>query len=51
MSCVGRARSGADARKQISAMKPDLLLLDVHLPDGRASTFFAACSAPAHGPG
>ena len=31
---LGRARSAAEARKQISAMKPDLLLLDVHLPDG-----------------
>lgn len=31
---LGRARSAAEANKQIPALKPDLLLLDVHLPDG-----------------
>jgi two-component system nitrate/nitrite response regulator NarP len=31
---LGRARSVAEARKQISSLKPDLVLLDVHLPDG-----------------
>ena len=31
---LGRARTAAEANKQISGMKPDLLLLDVHLPDG-----------------
>jgi two-component system nitrate/nitrite response regulator NarP len=31
---VGRARTAAEATKQIAALKPDLLLLDVHLPDG-----------------
>lgn len=30
---LGRARTAAEASKQISAQKPDLLLLDVHLPD------------------
>jgi two-component system nitrate/nitrite response regulator NarP len=30
---LGRARSAAEASKQISAQKPQLLLLDVHLPD------------------
>jgi len=30
---AGRARTAAEANKQISAIKPDLLLLDVHLPD------------------
>ncbi|MGN6850505.1 MAG: response regulator [Sphingomicrobium sp.] len=31
---LGRARTAAEATKQIAALKPDLLLLDVHLPDG-----------------
>ena len=31
---IGRARSGADALAQIQRLKPDLLLLDVHMPDG-----------------
>jgi two-component system nitrate/nitrite response regulator NarP len=31
---LGRARTAAEATKQIAAHKPDLLLLDVHLPDG-----------------
>ncbi len=31
---LGRARSAAEAGKQISGLKPDLVLLDVHLPDG-----------------
>ena len=31
---LGRARTAAEANKQISGMKPELLLLDVHLPDG-----------------
>ena len=30
---LGRARTAAEANRQISALKPDLLLLDVHLPD------------------
>ena len=30
---LGRARTAAEASKRISAEKPDLLLLDVHLPD------------------
>jgi two-component system nitrate/nitrite response regulator NarL len=30
---LGRAKTAAEATKQISAQKPDLLLLDVHLPD------------------
>ena len=30
---LGRARTAAEANKQISSLKPDLLLLDVHLPD------------------
>jgi two-component system nitrate/nitrite response regulator NarL len=31
---LGRARSVAEANRQLSGMKPDLLLLDVNLPDG-----------------
>ena len=31
---LGRARTVAEASKQISALKPGLVLLDVHLPDG-----------------
>ncbi len=31
---VGRARTAADAARQMISLKPDLLLLDVHLPDG-----------------
>ena len=31
---LGRARSAAEGSKQIAALKPDLVLLDVHLPDG-----------------
>jgi two-component system, NarL family, nitrate/nitrite response regulator NarL len=31
---LGRARSVAEAGKRIGALKPDLLLLDVNLPDG-----------------
>lgn len=31
---LGRARTAAEATKLISKLKPDLVLLDVHLPDG-----------------
>ena len=31
---VGRARSGADALTQIQRLKPQMLLLDVNMPDG-----------------
>jgi two-component system nitrate/nitrite response regulator NarP len=31
---ASRVRTVAEATQQISALKPDLLLLDVHLPDG-----------------
>ena len=31
---LGRARSAAEGSRQIAALKPDLVLLDVHLPDG-----------------
>lgn len=31
---VGRARSGAEALAQVQRLEPDLLLLDVNMPDG-----------------
>jgi two-component system, NarL family, nitrate/nitrite response regulator NarL len=31
---LGRARTAAEANREISRLKPDLLLLDVNLPDG-----------------
>jgi two-component system nitrate/nitrite response regulator NarL len=31
---VGRARSGSDALAQVQRLKPDILLLDVNMPDG-----------------
>lgn len=31
---IGRARSGADTLTQVQRQKPDLLLLDVNMPDG-----------------
>jgi two-component system, NarL family, nitrate/nitrite response regulator NarL len=31
---VGRARSGADAINQVQRLKPQMLLLDVNMPDG-----------------
>ena len=31
---LGRARTVAEANKQVASLKPDLLLLDVNLPDG-----------------
>jgi two-component system nitrate/nitrite response regulator NarP len=31
---IGRAHSGSDAIAQVQKLKPDLLLLDVHMPDG-----------------
>ncbi|HET7606506.1 MAG TPA: response regulator transcription factor [Sphingomicrobium sp.] len=31
---IGRARSGSDALAEVARLKPDLLLLDVNMPDG-----------------
>lgn len=31
---IGRARSGTDALAQVQRVKPDILLLDVNMPDG-----------------
>jgi len=36
---VGEASSGAQAVSQISALRPDIVLLDVGLPDGRGVEF------------
>lgn len=41
---VGRARTAAQATRQISSLKPDLLLLDVHLPDGSGLDIFRRLS-------
>ncbi len=37
---VGRARNAVEATKQFSSLKPDLILLDVHLPDGSGLDLF-----------
>ena len=37
---LGRARTVAEANKQLASLKPDLLLLDVHLPDGSGLEVF-----------
>ena len=37
---LGRARTAAEGFKRIAALKPDLVLLDVHLPDGSGLDVF-----------
>lgn len=37
---LGRARTVTEANKQLASLKPDLLLLDVHLPDGSGLDVF-----------
>jgi two-component system, NarL family, nitrate/nitrite response regulator NarL len=37
---LGRARTAAEGFKRITALKPDLVLLDVHLPDGSGLDVF-----------
>jgi two-component system nitrate/nitrite response regulator NarP len=41
---VDRARTAAEATKQLAKLKPDLLLLDVHLPDGSGLDVFKRMS-------
>jgi two-component system, NarL family, nitrate/nitrite response regulator NarL len=43
---LGRARTVAEAIKLISKLKPDLLLLDVHLPDGSGLDVLKKVSGP-----
>jgi two-component system, NarL family, nitrate/nitrite response regulator NarL len=43
---LGRARTAAEAIKLISKLKPDLLLLDVHLPDGSGLDVLKKVSGP-----
>ena len=43
---LGRARTAAEATKMISRVKPDLLLLDVHLPDGSGLDVLKRVSRP-----
>ena len=37
---VGRARNAVEATKLLSTLRPDLILLDVHLPDGSGLDLF-----------
>jgi two-component system nitrate/nitrite response regulator NarP len=41
---VDRARTAAEATRQLAKLKPDLLLLDVHLPDGSGLDVFKRMS-------
>jgi DNA-binding NarL/FixJ family response regulator len=42
---VGRASSVAEAREAVPATSPDVVLLDVHLPDGNGADVVEALSA------
>lgn len=43
---LGRARTAAEGTKLVSKLKPDLLLLDVHLPDGSGIDVLKRISGP-----
>jgi two-component system nitrate/nitrite response regulator NarP len=43
---VGRARTVAEANRMITKLKPDLLLLDVHQPDGSGLDILKRISGP-----
>lgn len=43
---LGRARTAAEATRLIAKLKPDLLLLDVHLPDGSGLDVLKRVSGP-----
>ena len=37
---LGRARTASEGYKQVTSLKPDLVLLDIHLPDGSGLDVF-----------
>ena len=47
---TGRARSGADALTQVQRLKPDILLLDVNMPDGSGLEVLARLRENESGP-
>ena len=47
---VGRARSGSEALKQVERLKPDLLLLDVNMPDGSGLDVLKQLRESGHAP-
>ena len=49
MNSLGRARSVAEANSQLTKQKPELLLLDVNLPDGSGLDVLRRLRAPGRG--